>query len=55
MALQRFSGLLTRSRKVLAGSVAQWFLTGKGQLLSTMENELLQTQLARHFRSFVLF
>ncbi len=55
MALQGFSGLLTRSRKALAGSVAQWFLTGKGRLLGSMEHELLQAQLARHFGSFVLF
>lgn len=54
MKLRRFAELLTRPRKVLAGPVAQWFLTAKGQQLERMERELLEPQLLRHFGSYVV-
>ena len=55
MMLDRFSNLLSRPRKALAGSLVQWFLTAKGQLLDSMERELLASQLARHFGSFIVY
>ncbi|HHX35171.1 MAG TPA: class I SAM-dependent methyltransferase [Gammaproteobacteria bacterium] len=54
MKLQRFSDFLARPRKVLAGPLAQWFLTKKGQQLERMERELLEPQLLRHFGSYIL-
>jgi len=55
MRFQRFSGFLSRPRKVLAKPVAQWFLTSKGQQLEQMERELLEPQLKRHFGSYILY
>ncbi len=55
MKLQRFSGFLSRPRKVLAAPVAQWFSTAPGRLLETIEGELLESQLARHFGSFIVY
>ena len=54
MKLQRISDFLSRPRKVLAGPLAQWFLTDKGQQLAGMERELLEPQLKRHFGSYIV-
>ena len=55
MRLQGLSGFLSRPRKALAKGLSDWFLTSKGQLLDSMERDLLEPQLARHFGSFVLY
>lgn len=55
MKLQRFSGFLSRPPKHLAKPLEAWFLTAKGQQLARMESELLATQLARHFGSYILY
>ena len=54
MKLQRFSGFLSRPRKVLAEPLAQWFATVKGQQLARMERDLLEPQLTRHFGSYIV-
>lgn len=55
MKLQRFSGFLSRPRKNLAGPLAQWFLSNKGQQLKQLEHDLLKQQLARHFGSYIVY
>ena len=55
MKLQRFSEFLSRSRPPLAGALAQWFLTDKGQQLEHMERALLEPQLTRYFGSYIVY
>lgn len=55
MKLQRFSGFLLRPRKALTAAMAQWFSSAPGQLLDSIERELLEPQLARHFGSFIVY